>query len=456
MESVQLDCIYGNTQIDWLISKRITSIPSNQTWLLAAASRSIGMMIYLLDWGIACPNIDDVIQYATNKNHMDTLVFFTSPEFKFMDSDGIPLKTRFCPVIDKAVKKNHLELITYILWRFPNSRATMLKKPLPTLLYLMEHNLLSMFKKIVPAVTLVTTYSGLNVAATKGHKAIVKYAIDHLDPVYVSTTIPDDILVSAAKNGHLDILMILKRRKRGMIPVEAFQQAFSWGHVRVCKYIQKRFPHYLPTEKDLIDACIHGHHEVMSLVPEAMHIPSICIEKAAKSKNHRLIYVLKKKKPNYKFQPKILSDAIKSGSSDVCIAVFDCGHYNKLPTGCEVDMVSRRMGKALRIFHRLGFAVYTEDALLEAARICDLDLIKDILITGELEPSEKVVQEALSFIYVSSETTERRGEAFTFLDKFFAQTKKRSREEESDHNRTVRNDMTRAKRLKNIHHQSHE
>jgi len=456
MESIQLDCIYGNTQVDWLVQHRITYIPSHQTWLQAAVSRSIGMMVYLLQWGIECPNIDDIIQYATDKNHMDTLVFCTSPEFKFLDGDGMPLKTRYCPLMDKAAKKNYLDVMSYILWRFPHGKPTMLKKPLPTLLYLMEQNLLPMLKMLVPVVTLITTYSGLKAATARGHKAVVKYAIQHLDPLYISTDIPDDILVTAAKHGHLGILMVLKRKKNGKIPVEAFQQAFSWGHVHICKYIQRRFPQYLPTEKDLIDACTHGHHEVMSLVPEAMHIPAACIERAAKSQNHQLIYVLRKLKPKYTFQPKILSEAIRSGSSDVCIAVFDCGQYQKLPTGCEVDMVSRHMRKALQMFHRLGFMVYTEDALQEAARICDLDLIKDILEEGKLVPSEKVVQEALSFIYVSSESTERRGEAFTFLDTFFKQSKKRGREEDSDHDRAVCDDMARAKRLKDIHHQSHE
>ena len=488
MEAMQLDCIYGAPQANWIIQERIPSIPSTQTWLVAALHRSMGMMIYLLKYHIACPQIEDIIQFAADKNHMDTLVFFTSECFKFCDNEGLPLKKRFCPSLDKAAKRNHLQVIRYVKWRFPQDTAHMIKRPLVTLSYVMERNLLDVLKELVPDVTLITAFTGLKMAIIRGHRTIVKYALQHLNDLYVGTELPDDLLVAAAKNGHLRILKLLKkRRKNGNIPLKAFQQAFSWGHVDVCNYIKKCFPSYLPTQKDLIDASLHGHHEVLSMVPDTMHIPSDCMENAAKSQNHILIYVLTQKNPHYKYQPRLLSMAIRSGNSDVCLAVFDCGKYTKLPVDSEIEMVNRRMRKALNIFHNLGFNVYTEDALLEASRICDLPIIQDIISSG-LKPSVKVVRECLNYIYVSSESTKCRMEAFTYLDnqcrgtepralseasnsqvdvrelECLRQTRKRHHAESitvdlpqgtvdtSDYQRSVGDAMTRAKRFQYVHH----
>lgn len=516
MESLQLDCIYGNHETNWIITERITSIPSCQTWLMAASSRSVGMMIYLLKWGIECPYIEDIIQYAADNNHLDTLVFFTSSDFEFRDSSGMRIRQNFCPELDRAARRNHMDVVSYVLWRFPHSTAKMLKKPLVLVLQLMKNNYLDMVKMLVPRVTLITSYAGLKAAATLGHKDMVKYALNHLDPLYVGSEIPDDILVSAAKNGNLSILMVLKRKRGGFIPIEAFHQAFSWGHVAVCRYIQKRFPHYFPRDKDIVDACVHGHHEVMSLVPDNMHLPKVCMEHAARSHNYRLIKVLKKKMPDYKFKTKILRDAIRSGNSDVCITVFDCGGYKELPKDCEVDMVCRRMRKALRMFHRLGFPVYNEKSLLEASRICDLKIITDIVEEGKIKPSENVLRQALSFIYVSPENVDVRGQTFAYLDNYAKKLhetrelesasvaveqpppsapgpekkntrppkrhrkrkrsdvvvsddedddetdavapgkKKRKGKVFSDAERAVLNDMVHAKRLKHIHHQSHK
>ena len=243
MQSVHIDCIYGSTQVHWLIEKRITSIPSKHTWLLATASRSIGMMIYLIRWSIPCPDLDDIIQYATDRNHLDTLVFCTSPDVHILDGEGIPWKTRGCPYIDKAMRKNYLTVIDYLLWRFPTSYSNMVEKPLFTIPYVMENNYLDMMIKVVPAVLRITSYRGLKSTAAKGFKRMVKYILDHMDTTCIlDDSLPEDIMTAAAENGHLHILMILKRKKNGFIPLEAFQAAFANGHDDVCSYISKRFP----------------------------------------------------------------------------------------------------------------------------------------------------------------------------------------------------------------------
>lgn len=71
---------------------------------------------------------------------------------------------------------------------------------------------------------------------------MLRYALEHLDPSVTASDLPEDILVLAAKNGHLSTLRLLNTHCGGDIPLRAYQKAFSWGKTNVCKYIVERFP----------------------------------------------------------------------------------------------------------------------------------------------------------------------------------------------------------------------
>jgi hypothetical protein len=424
MEAINLDCIYGCPQIGWLIEKRMSAIPSSQSWLLATYTRSLGMMIYLLRFGISCPDIEDIIQYAINKNYMETLVFFTHPEFKFYDNAGVPLKMNLSLQLDKAICKNYLNIVTYCLWRFPRQKEKMLKKALPTLSYIMSRNLLPMLKLIVPSITKIPNFSGIRAAACLGYKSLVEFALQHINTSYTQSDIPNDLLVSVAKKGHLNVLTLLMEYRKGFIPLEAYQKAFAHGHVEMCRYIQKKFPTYQPSEKDIIEACTYGHHKVIELLPDTTFIPKICFDRAARCDNPMLLNVLHRKRPDYKFPSRLLTAALHSNNSQVFLTVFL--HIKQIPPGMEIELVTRRMRRALLMLHRVGQTVYTPDGFLAAARNCDLEILQDILEVGKVQISNKIVEEALSLIYVSSETLTKRGEAYTYLDQRFQHLSKRT------------------------------
>jgi len=470
MEAIHLDCIYGSPQIGWLISERTAAIPSKYTWLTATVSRSLGMLIYLLKYGIPCPDLEDIIQYAINKNYMEILVFFTYPEFKFYDGTGLEMKMNLSLKLDQAIQRNYLNIVKYCLWRFPKNRERMIRKPVPTLTGVMTRNLLPMLKIIVPQLMCIPNYAGIKAAAKAGFKSLIQYALLHMDPLYLQKDIPDDILIEVAKHGRLNILPLLVENRKGFIPLEAYQKAFARGHVDVCRYIHELFPQYLPSEKDIVEACTFGHHEVIMSLPEVIHIPNICFHKAAQGNNPILIEILQEKKPQYKFQTRLLTSAIHSGNSQVFLTVFYCGKFkNKpLPPKIEIELVNRHMRQALSILHTMKYQVYTEEGLLAAARVCDLEIIKDILEIGKVEPSEKAIQNALSFIYVSSETLKKRGEAFTYLDHKFKNLQS-NRKRTFDKQKETFNvdlepleklegdgsdgdDIVATKRLKNVHH----
>lgn len=409
MQAVHVDMVYGSTQTRWLVQERMVEIPSSNTWLSATLQHSLGMMLYLRHWQVECPHQEDIIQYATDHNQLDILLLFTNKSS--VDPWYVP---KFCPHLDHALKKNYKDVVRYVLWRFPNVQEGMLDKPVRTLERVMAHNLVNMFRLMVPRLTLVTSVRGLNTACCKGHLELVKYAVDHLDSNYFPN-IPEQALVLAAKHGHLKLLKFLKRRTHDQIPVDAFRQAFSWGHLRVCQYIQKRFRHYVPNKSDIIDACKHGHHLVMQLLPSSVAIPAECMGYAAESQNYHLIYTLKKLCPKYSYTPALLKQAACKGSEDVCIALYDAGGYNltHLPAGMDVTLTTRRMYKALEFFHQLDFEVYHEKTLVEAARICDYRMLQTIL--KHYRPSHAVLENCLSFIYVSSAPHVEQSNAYSLL-----------------------------------------
>jgi len=417
MEACQIDAIYGRTQINWLIRERIIGMPSAHSWVMATGARSLGLMLYLYQYKIPCIDYEDIIQFCVDKNMLEILLFFTCNQFEFFDGTGMPIKSQFCPVLDKAVKRNYLTIVQYCIHRF-HPKEKFLKKLVPTLNRVMQQNLFDMFKTIVPYITKIINFHGIEVAIKQGYTNVVEYALEHLDQSYLGQEIPNSLLTIAAENGRLKILSILKKKHNGFIPQEAYNAAFSNGHVQICNYIQKRFPNYVPGPVQMNNACLAGHVEIMKTVPEFIHIPDSCFEKAAKSSSVDLIFLLKQLKPNYKFQSKLLHLSMQGGISSVCLAVFQAGKYKKIPPNCELELVRKRMTLTLKVFNRFKFNVYNEKSFLEAARICDTEILSDMIKDHKFcaSVSEKVIAEGLGYIYVSSESETKRAEAYTFID----------------------------------------
>lgn len=445
MHAIHVDMVYGSTQTQWLVQERMVDIPSSATWLNATLQHSLGMMLYLRHWQVECPHHEDIIQYATDHNQLDTLLLFTNK------SDTDPwYVSDYCPQLDKALKKNYEDVVRYVLWRFPRVREGLLDKPVRTLERVMAHNLVTMFRLMVPRLTTVTSVRGLNSACCKGYLELVKYAVDHLDPNYFPS-IPEQMLVLAAKHGHLKLLKFLKKRCKNHIPADAFRQAFSWGHLKVCQYIQKRFRHYTPNKSDIIDACKHGHHLVMQLLPRHVSIPDECMGYAAESQNFHLIYTLKKLCPKFTYTPALLKQAACKGSEDVCIALYDAGGYNltQLPAGMDVTLTTRRMYKALEFFHQLQFEVYHEKTLVEAARICDYRMLQTIL--KHYRPTDAVLENCLSFIYVSSAPHVEQSNAYSLLHRMLPRRRSHRHTPSADNAlQTQRSQLGHHKRRKHV------
>lgn len=387
-QSMTIDLDFGCMETDWIMRERMNEVPSDYTWAVAVYHHSLGLMVRLQRFGVPCLHIDRFIAYAIYKNQFDTLVFFTSPEFVFRGILGDPLKElKIVPTIDRAIRRNFHDIVRYCIWRYYGQRERLLRRPVETVAYLMANNRQSMLRQVVPALVRIDNYMGLRAAVERGFLTIVQYAIEHLDPSFAQPeTLSDDLIVLAAKHGHLDLVRLFKSFKARYIPVKAYRQAFSWGRMNVCEYISKRFPDYRPGEADILDACLHGHVAAIQSLPADTLMPNECMDRAVRSNNPHMVYALHKRMVGFQYTQALLDKAMHSKNSDMCLAVFDCGGFKRLPASYDIQLTRNKMRKAMKVFHSIGFRVYTERAFLEACRICYLEIIKDIL---ELPPGQR-------------------------------------------------------------------
>lgn len=434
MEAIQLDNVYGGTQTRWLIQERIVGYPGSKSWVLAVTARSMGMLIYLQQFGIPCVDLEDLIQYSVDQNLLEILVFFTCGLFAFVDESGVPMAVRACPSIDRAVRRNYVDTVRYCIWKYQHNRNSLLRKAPLTVVKVMNQKALSMLQMIVPHLTKVINWTGVKLAVIQGYFKVVKYALDHLDPLYISDPAPPSyLLVDAAKNGHLKLLKFLASKTPEAIPVDAYRAAFAKGQVAICTYIREQYPQYLPSEKELLIAGGEGHFDVFDSLPDTLHIPDECFERVARSRNYRLLTLLHHRRPSYKFSLRLLSHGLQSGSSEMAITIYMGGDLKRLPAGADVMMVTKRMGLALAFFHnfhkdkpeKLAHNVYNPLTFIEAARVCDLEILKGLLESESVIMTEALFQKALNAIYVSSEVKEVRLEAYTYVDQAYQQWKLR-------------------------------
>jgi hypothetical protein len=447
MEAIHLDTVYGCHQIGWIMRERITEIPSKHSWVSAVTMKSIGMLIYLMKYKVPCPEIEDLIQFSVDRNHLQTIYFFLDPMNVFYDGHGDSIKEKGCPCLDKACTKGYVDMVKIITGIYLKShRNKLLKHPIPTITAVMSKGFLEILKLLVPHITDITMTQGLKSAALYNHEEVFEYALKHLNPGFIPC-IPDSVLITASGKGRLNILKMCLDHSNSFIPLEAFNAAFVCGQIEVVQFILSTHPTYMPSEEVLIETCKNGCNHIISSLPGNIPIPSECLSVSAKSKNSTLIYTLKKRLPTIVFKKSMLYDAIKSGVSEVVIAVFECGNFKSINSSMKILLVTKNCVKALEFFHGIEISVYTDETLLESARLCNVSIIEDIFKSG-LVPSEETIDESLRRLYVSDASNDDRGRAFSLINnkKLLQCPKKRSHQKPSSSD-----DFTTFKRSKYVH-----
>lgn len=430
--ALSVDLKFGCVETNWMMEERMLEIPSSSTWLVAAHEHSVGLLVRLMTFQVPCVNMDDIIQYAADMNHIDTLVMFTynRETFTFRNMDGERIKdSKFVPKLDQAALLKYHDILRYCMWKYAPHKERFFKQPSHTVSRLITHNHLQTVKMLVPRVLSIPNIQPILKICESGYVRMFEYCLPHITPL-LKEPILDDLCILAARNNRRGILKRLKTYLKTPVPLKAFQVAFSMGNLAICEDILRQSPSYRPKKADIIDACRQGYLssiELLCSLDKSYSLPAECMERAVESKNVHLIRFLDQHMPSYEYKIGLLHDAIRTKDSHVCITVFDLGRYKQLPRHHDIELVHNNMQYALSIFHKIGFRVYTENGFIEACRLCHVGIIRDILDLPEEERpyiKESSWTTALCAIQVSSEgNNQTRIEAYDYVTKKYNEFK---------------------------------
>lgn len=400
MESLQLDTMFGSTQIKWLVRDRITEIPSSHSWVTAVTARSMGMLIYLVKYKISCPDLNTLIQYASDRNHIDTLILLLHPKHDFYDDNGNIILNRKCPSIDIACVKGYYEVVNIIMsLYFPKEKEHILDDPVKTISNIMKNGDLRSLQTIVPNMMLITSPQALARAVTYNNLEVFTYALQHIDVRFIPS-IPINVLNAAAKKGYAKFVQLCIDYSDGFIPLEVFNTAFEEGQKKVVQLLLSIDNTFIPSEQVLLNTCKNGHNHMITILPADIPIPMECMNLATMSRNKSLIYTLSKRLSDCKYTASMFENAVRSGSSDVIVTLYVCGKYDHISCKLIVLMVTKNCVDALQFFNGIGLDVYNKNTLLEASRVCCVGILKNIAATN-LDIRPEVIDECLNRIYVS-------------------------------------------------------
>jgi len=422
MDAVHIDCVYGSTQVNWLIRHRITALPSSYTWTMAAKAHSLGMMVYLKTYSVPCTNINDIAQYALDCNFLRLLVFICDFDIKVAAGAAGPVGERssrrssspststelVCPRIDSAVRHGYADCVKFIMYKFANVE---IRRPEFVIQHLAEHNSVDMLKLIVPRYRLVPSYTCLLGATRKGSFASLKHCLSNMDSTCCDiSVVPPDLLVVAAEHGRINELVLLADRQKQYVPDEVYHRAFQAGQVEVCTFLKTLNPRLKPSLDDIEVVCTKGFEHMIKSLEFNVSVHGKLIVKAIRSKNSSLVRTLVQKMPHLQFKSSkqnLLLTAANTGDSDMLLTVFDVGKYSTVPSAVINSCIEHSMHRALRVFRKLDLFTYTEPMIIEACRMCDDVMLSLILKSKDLArdlvtDESPLFQRCQSYIVVSA------------------------------------------------------
>jgi hypothetical protein len=423
MEAMTVDYTYGGFAVPWLIRERITGNPGPYSWIQAATNQSVGMMIYLEKYKTPCSNIEDILQYAVDNNHLSTVVFLLNRRNVFVDGNRRTIDFRGIPRLDQAVTQNFTTMVRLLLAVTTSSHySKLLENPIATVTTVLSLGFCEMLKLIVPSLAHVSNSRGLVLAAKNGHTRTFQYAVEHLNEQHIPT-IPDSVIEAACEHGHMAILRACMRDEVPSVPLSAFNVAFINGQKDVVKFIKSIHPRYTPSDHVFVEACKQGRNAMVAAVRN-VRIPPKCLEVACKGTSSKLVRTLHRRLPEVSFKPSMLTDAIRAATPKlygVVNAVYEYGQFTDLTKKQKLMLASRRLHMCLRIFHSIGLEVYTKEVLVEACRVCCPEIVEDMLSSdwGGVVPDEKTVSECQHRLFLADAyNKDDKVRVFTLLSQF--------------------------------------
>ncbi len=387
-EAVHVSSVYGCQQLPWVMRNLVEETPDTYSWGDAAEAGDIAMMRYLMRYNIPCPNIRKLLQQAVDQGRDRVAVFFLTPEHTFLNEQGNRIRLGVLPFLDRACRRNHISVVRGVLAlsdSMGRNPTDLLTRPTKTLDSTMKRGWLQMVGIMVPRMCQMTQDSFCRVAV-QGNLAMCAFAISHLNEPF------DTKLVQAVgQSGNLDIVQLIPLTTANDAQT-LLDTAMVHGSGSIVRHVLSTHPNLLPSNEAILDACGRGSFSTVSMLPNSVMIPQMCMRASLKSNSTLLIFELHRRfaiiYPRFKYSVNLLRAAIKSGKSDNVVVLFECGGYKSLPTELHVDLVEHNCREALQVFFQLGFPVYSQVTLLAAARNGRIEILGDIVQHFKPDPQE--------------------------------------------------------------------
>ncbi len=396
-EAIACDRSYGFHHKEWFLTERLSSSSfCPDMWIDCLKYQMWNHAYLLLEAKVSCPNLDDLIQHSADHELLCMLILLTDSKAVFYNSERKVIRTTYIPTLDTAIENQDLRIVYYVLWRYGNHKR-LFKHPVQALQTIVAKRNVALLRLLVPHVLKITTIAPVLTAIEERSFDMARELLRLLDGSLFAT-IPEKVSISAAKAGDLNFFSSVLQRC-GSVSETCFQTAFAHGHMSIVSFLAERHVDWRPNEESILKACEDGCLEVLRWMDDSTPIPPTSVEHAIRSKNARVLLEIHRRVPDFKFTPKFMDMAIRSGSEEMVMVVFTIGKFKDLNKNAMMELIQKRMVHALQCLAECGVIRYTEETLCEAAKTCDLQMVKDMMAV--VRPTRETLTRAYKYAFVS-------------------------------------------------------
>lgn len=396
-EAIACDRSYGFHHKEWFLTERLSSSSfCPDMWMDCLKYQMWNHAYLLLEAKVSCPDLDYMIQKSTDHEMLCMLILLTDSQAVFYNSDRKVIRTTYVPTLDAAIENHDLRVVRYVLWRYgPHKR--LFKHPVQALQTIVTKRNVALLHLLVPHVLKVTTIAPVLTAIEERSFDMARELLRLLD-ANLFVTIPEKVSISAAKAGDLPFFSDVFQQC-GDVSETCFQTAFSNGHIGIVSFLADRHVDWRPDEESILKACEDGCLEVLQWMDDSTTIPPTSMENAIRSKNARVLLEIYNRVPDFKFTGRHMEMAIRGGSEEMVMVLFTIGKFKEFTKNATMELIQKRMVHALQCLAECGVIRYTEETLCEAAKVCDLQMVKDMMAV--VRPTRETLNRAFKYAFVS-------------------------------------------------------
>jgi hypothetical protein len=381
-----------------------------------------GALWYLIKFQILCPYYYHIVQFCIDNNRVTELLLFLNPEYKFRNKHGVVFVLPYkLPTLDVACERGYLLIVKLIMLFFRKDHLLLLHHPDQTINKVINSKNVEILKLMIPEMAEIKKSETLIEASSDTD--LFLFLLHHLRGINLLT---EQVLISLANFGHLDLLKLCLKRGASMT-----QKVWDQAFLNNFTHITEGFPQFQMTDSLLEKACKLGK---MNVIENFSLLPDKCLLASIKSGNARLIHLVAERVKNPVFTKNMLLKSISKHNYfideketdpvniDPVLAVFYRGGFIELDDNIKKELVIKNKQSTLDYFHemdvdgKLGFDVYNDVTFLQAAQCCNIDIMKRMLTLPNMEWSNSTLAESSRLIYISQFDDKMKRLAFLLIE----------------------------------------